>query len=119
MKGLQAWNFIRALKLFQDIIYNYSIEILTGYQLLLHIFENKSLQGKKAHWFLIVQEYNPKFTYQYGKANTAADVLLRQPAAAFVYYHGLDFHEALQQYVSSSIYSDVIKHQWRVLLSSS
>ncbi len=66
-----------ALRHFKDLIYGYPIHVKTDHAAVVELFNQKHLSGKLARWLLIIQDFNPTFTYVPGKVNVVADALSR------------------------------------------
>ncbi len=62
---------------FKDLIYGYPIHVKTDHAAVAELFNTKHLTGKLARWSLIVQDFNPSFSYLPGKANVIAYALSR------------------------------------------
>ncbi len=73
-----------ALKHFRDIIYVYPITVYTDHPVVTQHFSGKNLTGRLARWYLTVTQFEPTVKYLPGKANTVADVLLRNILVAAV-----------------------------------
>ncbi len=77
----EALAVVWALKHFKDIIFGYSVHVLTGHGPVTELFKGKNLSGKLARWQLVIQDFNPTFQYLPGRLNTAADALSRNIAS--------------------------------------
>ncbi len=65
------------LQHFKDLIYGHPIHVKTDHTAITELFNSKHLIGKLARWSLIVQDFNPSFSYLPGKANLVTDALWR------------------------------------------
>ncbi len=62
---------------FKDLIYGYPLHVKTDHAAIVELFISKHLTGKLARWSLIIQDFNPYFSYLPGKANVVVDALSR------------------------------------------
>ncbi len=61
---------------FKDLIYGYPVHVKTDHAAV-ELLNSKHLMGKLARWSLIVQDFNPSFSYLPKKANVVVDALSR------------------------------------------
>ena len=71
----QSLSVVWALRHFCELILQYKIHVLTDHCTVTEIFKGNNFTGKLARWQLIIQEFNPTFSFTPGKANAVADAL--------------------------------------------
>ena len=70
---------IHALKKWRHYLYGATFEVQTDHEILKWLFSQKELDGRKARWAQILQEFYLQLRYQKGKFNIVADALSRMP----------------------------------------
>ncbi len=73
----EALAVVWSLCYFKDLIYGYPIHVESDQEAIVELFNSKHLRGKIARWPLIVQDFNPSFSFLPGKANVVAYALTR------------------------------------------
>ncbi len=71
---------IWALRPFRELIFYYKIHVHTGHYAVTETFKGNSFTGQFARWQLMIQEFNPTFSYIPGKVNPVTDALSRNVA---------------------------------------
>ncbi len=73
----EALAVVWTLRHFKDHICGYPIHVKTDHTAVVELFNSKHLTDNLARQSLIVQYFNPSFSYLPGKANVVADALFR------------------------------------------
>jgi RNase H-like domain found in reverse transcriptase len=69
---------VQALKLWRPYLLGHHFTVLTDYNPLRHLQTQSMLSRRQARWVLAMQEFDFEFKCVQGKANGAADALLRK-----------------------------------------
>ena len=78
----ESYATLWALQKYRSWVFGNEIILHSDYNPITYLTESTSKSAKWMRWSLAIQEYNVKFLYKAGKANTAADCLSRLGSAA-------------------------------------
>lgn len=84
------------LKHFRDLVFGYSVHILTDHGLAVEFFKNKKHTSLLARWYLTKQYFIPTFEYLEGKTKTAVNAPSREVALVPPEYGSFDEEEVVE-----------------------
>ncbi len=106
---LDALAVVWALQYFRDIIFGYPITVYTDHTAVTQLFHGKNLAGRRARWYLTIQQSEPTLKYLLCKANTVADALSRNiPVAAVAQIPNFSSFELRTAQRQDTLWSKVI-----------
>ena len=73
----ESLSVIEALKHFRYIIYGNKVTVFTDHMAVLELLKNPHTSGRRARWFLAVQDYDVELRHIPGSKNLVADALSR------------------------------------------